>query len=158
MSYKSTRRISGSEPGALKVVRDALIANGFTVTASGQNVFTALGPGLHSTKQHPIRGVSKAVVRTRGSTIDVDAELGGATRLGRVVMILPFVLALVLSLVVGLGGRRQPEPEPTPVLYLIGVPLLWIALGPLLAWRVRKRTVGAIEALLESAAVVSRTN
>ena len=35
-------------------------------------------------------------------------------------------------------------------------PLVWLALGPVVVWRARKRTVGAIEALIASAAEVAR--
>jgi cytochrome c-type biogenesis protein CcmH/NrfF len=52
--------------------------------------------------------------------------------------------------------RRQPATEPANLVSLFLLPILWLVLGPVLAWRVRKRTEGAIEALLASAAEVAR--
>jgi hypothetical protein len=64
--YRGTKRINGSGDEALRVVRDALVANGFTVASAGTSGFEARGPGMNSSKENPIRGVSHAKVRFLG--------------------------------------------------------------------------------------------
>jgi hypothetical protein len=157
---KVTARLSSSDAkasaAALQVIRDALVANGFRLTGASSTEVTALGPGMWSMRQNPIRGVSKAVARARGSTIEIDAELAGAERLGLFVMLLPLALTLGLAVVLVGAQRGTFAANPDSVVYLFLLPVVWMILGPVLRWRVRRRTSNALEALVASAATVSR--
>lgn len=152
MSYTSSITIDGSPEKALIVVRDALVANAFTITEASQTGFTATGPGMNSNNQNVIRGVSKAVVHTEGNTLHISAELGAARRLGLFAMFFPPGLCLFLAAVFAALGPRHHNAVYVPL--LLAVP--WLVLGPLLARMLRRRTEQAVEALLQSAAAISR--
>jgi hypothetical protein len=154
-SYRGTTSIVGSGDEALRVVRDALIANGFSVASTGGGSLEAQGPGMHSSRENPIRGVSRARARVHGSTLEIEADLGGVARLGWLLLILPITLGLILAGVtwMQLSGAERAGDYLGPVL-MTGI---WIVLAPLFLWHIRTRTVKAVEALLYSAANATRS-
>lgn len=152
MAYTTSIAVDGSPQKAVTVLRDALVANAFTITEASQTGFTATGPGMNSNNQNAIRGVSRAVVLTEENTLHISAELGAAKRLGLFAIIFPPALCLFLAAVfAGLGSKHH---NAVFVPLLIAAP--WLVLGPLLARMLRRRAEQAIDALLQSAASISR--
>jgi hypothetical protein len=158
MQYASSTPIAGPPETAIKVVRDALIANEFTILEAKPTEFTATGPGMMSTNQNAIRGVSKATFRTEGGMMHVQAELGGAVWLGRFAMFFPIALGVLLTAIFWVIGRTQGNlaNRPAAVLTPLFPVLPWLVLGPLMARFIRRRTEKAIQGLLQSAASISR--
>ena len=152
MPYTSSIIIDGPPQKSVTVLRDALVANAFTITEASQTGFTATGPGMNSNNQNVIRGLSKAVVHTEGNTLHISAELGAARRLGWFAMFFPPGLCLFLALVFAALGPKHHIAVYVPL--LIAAP--WLVLGPLMARLLRRRTEQAVEALLQSAAAISR--
>ena len=154
MQYSSSIPIVGLPEIAIKVVRDALIANEFTIVDAKPTEFTATGPGMMSTNQNAIRGVSTATFRTEGRVMHVQAELGGAAWLGRFAIFFPFALGVLLAATFWGIGRTQGKPADviTPLFPV----LPWLVIGPLMARYIRKRTEKAIYGLLQSAASISQ--
>jgi hypothetical protein len=149
MQYVSATPIAGPPEAAIKIVRDALVANAFTIVSASPTAFEATGPGLISSNQNSLMGISKASVRAEQGVLQVQAELGGAARLGLFVMVFPFVLGGVLILTLHLANR--PNGLLAPVLAVSP----WVVLGPLMARLFRRRTEKAINALVLSAASIS---
>jgi hypothetical protein len=154
MSYTASLIVAGSPEKALSAVRDALVANGFTFTVADRTEFTATGPGMNSNNQNAIRGVSQITVRAVGTTLQAEAELGAARRLGRFAMLFPPGLCLLLAVVFGVLHPKQPSAALVPL--LLAVP--WLVLGPLLAWFLKRKTEQSVDALLHSAAAISKIN
>jgi hypothetical protein len=152
-TFRAAKRIGGSRDEALRVVRDALVANGFTVRSAGTSELEAVGPSMTSSKQNPIRGVSRARVRVQGSMLEMEADLGGVARLGWIVTIVPVALGLILAAVVWLRGRSAGDTASALAPLLTSA--VWLIVGPLIAARIRGRTVKSVEALLCSAADTS---
>ena len=149
--YLSTSVISGPPEAAIRVVRDALMANAFTITSLSPTAFEATGPGLSSSNQNALLGVSKATFRAEQGLLHVEAELGGAARLGLFVMVFPFVLGGIL--IITLSAVNRPKALLAPLLAVAP----WVVIGPLMARMFRRRTEKAINALLLSAASISET-
>jgi len=153
MQFIASVAVEGPPQRAVSMLRDALIANAFTITEAGQTGFKATGPGMTSTNQNAIRGVSTATVRAEGNVIHVAAELGGAAWIGRFAVLFPLSLGVLLAMVFGmLWWPKHRDAVIVPL--LVAAP--WLLLGPLMARTVRRRTEQAIEALLQSAASISR--
>jgi hypothetical protein len=158
MQYTSSIPIAGPPETAIRVVRDALIANGFTIVEAKPTEFTATGPGMMSTNQNAILGVSKATLRIDGAVIHVKAELGGAAWIGRFAMFFPIGLGVLLAAVFWVIRQAQGNlaNKPTAVLAPLLAVSPWLVIGPLMARFIRKRTEQAVDALLQSAASISR--
>jgi hypothetical protein len=152
MPYTTSVTVDGPPQKAVTVLRDALLANAFTITEASQTGFTAIGPGMNSTNQNAIRGVSKATFHAEGKAIHVTAELGGAAWIGRFAIFFPLGLGVVWAIAFGmLWWPKHRDAVIVPL--LVAAP--WLLLGPLMARMVRRRTEQAIEALLQSAASIS---
>ncbi len=151
MQYVSATAISGRPGTAVRVVRDALVANAFTIVSANPTAFTATGPGLSSSNQNPLLGISKVSLRAEGGVLDVQAELGGASRLGLLAIFLPLALGVLLAAIFYLANK------PNAVIAPLGAVAPWLVLGPLMARMIRRRTEKAINALLESSASISET-
>lgn len=149
MIYVASTTIAGSPEIALGRIRDALLANGLTITTAESTELTVTGPGLMSTKENPIRGVSVATFLAQGGALRVQAELGGAAFLGRFAIYFPIGLGLFMAAVfwVLLG-------KSAAVIALLSVSP-WLILGPLMARMIRRRTEKALDALLQGAAITS---
>jgi hypothetical protein len=152
MKYAASTTITGSPEIALARIRDALLANGFTITTARSTELTTTGPGMMSNKENPIRGVSAATFLTQGGQLHVTAELGGAAFLGRFAIYFPLGLGLFFVILFGWGRFSSgPAGILTPLLSVAP----WLILGPLIARMIRKRTEKAIDALLQGAAITS---
>ncbi len=149
MPYVSSTVISGPPDAAIKMVRDALVANAFTVTKATATEFAATGPGMMGSNQSALLGVSKVSFRAEAGVLHVEADLGGAKRLGLFTMLFPPLLGLILVGILSATGR--PNSILAPALAVSP----WIVVGPLMAFWIRKRTEKAINALLQSTAAIS---
>jgi hypothetical protein len=153
MPYVSATAISGRPETAIRVVRDALVANSFTIVSANPTAFTATGPGMSSSNQNPLLGISKVSFRAEGGLIHVQADLGGASRLGLFAMVFPPALGVLLAAIFYLTQNQNPNAVVAP----LGAVAPWLVLGPLMARWIRRRTEKAIHALLQSTASISET-
>jgi hypothetical protein len=151
MQYVSTTPISGRPEAAIRMVRDALVANAFTIVSASPTAFEATGPGMTGSNQNALLGISKASFRAEEGVIHVQAELGGAARLGLFVMFFPLALGGVLVATLSLANK--PNAVLAPLLAVSP----WLVVGPLMACFFRRRTEKAINALLLSTASISET-
>ncbi|MCA8998088.1 MAG: hypothetical protein KDA80_13915 [Planctomycetaceae bacterium] len=164
MNYTREIPYDGTPSDAFTPLLQTLSANGFAVVEQEPKRMRFAGPGLNSTRQNPIRGVSELVAEVRDGTLALDAELGGVEFLGRFLRIFPVALGLFLLVVLGtslglvLGaqfgiGFGVPFAPGWMWLPFIGaitlLPTLpWLFLGPMITQSIRKKTERAVDALL----------
>lgn len=113
------------------------------------------GPGLRSTEQNPLLGISSGRLMVTGNAIWIRAELGGVSQLFRMMLLFLVSLAIALCAVLWLAlhGRLS-----TPLLLALGIAPLtpWIVLLPLMNRRMKRVTVRAIKTLLDNLSVAAR--
>ncbi|MDP8242550.1 MAG: hypothetical protein P9L94_00605 [Candidatus Hinthialibacter antarcticus] len=145
--YKSKVHIKGDPSKAWQTLQQTFINNNFSIKPHGASGFELTGPGLNSTKQNPLLGISKGACRLQGSTIELSAELGGAQFMQRFVLFFPIGLGLILALVFSLtmGGWTAVA---TPLLAVAP----WLVLSPLLSRWIHNRTERAVETALQNVA------
>ncbi|MHC4944430.1 MAG: hypothetical protein ACYTG7_15550 [Planctomycetota bacterium] len=146
MDHQASIRFSGDPAKALETARSVLALNGFKVSSQGEGTILAEGPGLKSTRQNPLLGMTRAQITVRQSSIDLEAELGGVRFMQRFIVIFPPALVLFLALVFYLVPMKGETPSYL-WLYMI---LPWIVIGPLIAKIMKRSTVKAIETLLHN--------
>ena len=149
-----------------KVVR-SLTSVGFSVVKQDERRVELRGPGLRSTKQNPLLGATKIELRSTNRSVQMDAELGGVQTMQKFLTWFPPLLGLTLAVLFTLGGGITfgqafgigfgvPwAPGWKWIVVSFGfafLPILpWLVLSPLMIRMIRKRTILALEKLLQSA-------
>ncbi len=147
-----TVRFEGDAQRVLEAAHEAFLRQGFVLESVGSNGFQAVGPGMNSTRQHPLVGVSNARVTVSAGDITIRAELGGIRRMQYFVMFFPAGLVLVLCLIFHVmlprGDLFVHSSGPSMM-------LTWMVIGLGMGLWIQWRTTRAIEALLANAAATS---
>jgi hypothetical protein len=157
MEYSKTVPFMGRGARALDVARSTFVGQGFQITASSDDELRVTGPGINSTRQNPLRGISEASIIIRASAIEIKAILGGAQKMKTFMRLFPLGMALFFMLVFGVLAWRLPLLRNV---WFFLVPLLalspWLFLAPLIARSIEKNTVQAVDTLLSNMMMMGR--
>jgi len=163
MEYSKTVPFAGQAASALNVARTTFMGQGFQIIASSDTELRVTGPGLKGTKENPLKGVSEASIIIRASAIEIKAVLDGTQKLKKFLKIFPLGMALLFLIVVGIvfGVMAWVSPDSFQWwIFLIAVliPVLilspWLFLSPLMIRSIEKRSVEAVDTLLNNMAVM----
>ena len=146
--YKYSASYNGSRAAAFDAARAALLALGFEMTTDSEGELHADGPGMHSSQQASLLGVSHIRFRAGSSRIRATATLGGVRKMIAFICVFPPGLALFLAAIFALLGQ-----ENWWVAFLAVSP--WVILSPLLSRVMQRRTTHAVDALGRSMALAA---
>ena len=146
MEYKISLPFTGSSSAAIGIARAQFITNGFKVDQPNDAELAVLGPGMHSTNQNPILGVSRAKITVSSGSINFYAELGGVTFMQRFVYIFPPALVIFMAIVF---ACVPTFPRHTPFLTFVLI-LPWLIISPLMARWIKNRTIAAVDTLVHN--------
>ena len=147
--YEYSNPFRGDSDAAFTLARTALLAQGFEILPGSSAELRAEGPGMRSTRQSALRGVSEFRFRIAASSLTVSATLGGVATMKAFVTFFPpgFVLSLVVLFAVLGHGIVYPG------LWLAAP---WLIVSPLMATLIERRTTRAVDRLARSMAVAAR--
>ena len=155
--YSKTVPFTGHEARALDVARSAFVGQGFQIVASNDNELRVTGPGISSTREDPLKGVSEASIIVRSSAIQIKAILGGAQKLKTFLRFFPMGMGLFFMIVFGVLAWRLP---PFRHAWIFLIPLLalspWLFLAPLIARSIEKKTEQSVDTLLSNMMMMGR--
>ena len=152
MDYKTSVPFTGSGTVAIEAARLQLSANGFKLDQPGKTQLIATGPGMRSTDQDPILGVSHAKISVNAGSIELQAELGGVKFMQRFIFLFPPALGGFLALTFFF----MPEmPNFVPLLAFAPI-LPWLVISPLMAKWIKTRTIKAVDTLVHNMANARR--
>jgi hypothetical protein len=151
MEYSKTVPFTGHGARALDVARAVFVGQGFQVVTSSGYELRVTGPGIISTRENPLKGVSEASIIMRPDSIEIKAILGGVKRMKNFLYLFPLGMALFFLIVFGvlawsLPGLRHPWIFLGPALALSP----WVFLAPLMTRSIEKRTKHAVDTLLSN--------
>ena len=152
-TYERSIRHDGDPPAVLDAARDVFVHAGFQLTANAPDYFEVAGPGMHSTKQDPLLGVSWARVMVGGADIQLRAELGNLRKIQYFAIIFPIALVVVLCVALGL---TVPNGEMFVRYAAPAMLLQFFVIGLFMAWWMRRRTERAIDVALNNAVMLGR--
>jgi hypothetical protein len=157
MEYAKTVPFIGHGARALDVARSAFVGQGFQIVASSDYELQVTGPGMNSTKENPLRGVSEASIIVRSASIEIKAILGGVRKMKTFLYLFPLGLALFFLMVFGVlalsvPGLRHPWTFLGPALALSP----WVFLAPLMGRSIEKKTTQAVDTLLGNMVIMGR--
>ena len=146
--YEYSTPFRGDPDVALTLAKTALLSQGFEILPGSSAELRAKGPGMRSTRQSALLGVSEFRFQIAASTLTASATLGGVASMKAFVMLFP--IGLILSLVVLLAVIGQGTS------YLgLWLTLPWLIVSPLMAALIERRTTRAVERLARSMAVAA---
>ena len=146
--YEYSTPFRGDPDAALTLAKTALIAQGFEILPGSSAELRAEGPGMRSTRQSALLGVSEFRFQIAASTLTASATLGGVARMKAFVVLFP--IGLIFSLVVLFAVLGQGNS------YLgLWLTLPWLVVSPLMAALIERRTMRAIDRLARSMAVAA---
>jgi hypothetical protein len=153
MDYAVTRSHKGDPQRILSTIRDQLIQRNFRIERQFENGLAFHGPGMHSSRQDALLGMTHVEVHVTSNEVSLQADLGGVRFLKWFVTLFPPGLGLglfVLFLFVlpNRGAAFAPLLATAP----------WLVLGPVMAWLFKKRTTSAIETMLDNAIIIEEMN
>ena len=143
--YQYSTPFSGDAGEALKIAKTTLLSLGFEITAKSENELHAIGPGLRSTQQPDLLGVTELKLKIDPSSIIANAVLGGAARMKAFVIIFPPGLVLFLLLIFSLIGM---DVSLIHALWF----LPWLFISPLMGNMIERKTIRAVESLVRGMA------
>ena len=149
MEYEKSVPVAGDAGRAMETVVAALTLFGFRVAGKREAEVELLGPGMYSSKQNPLVGASRVVVRAESGRLAIHAEFDAVRRLIRTVGLVILGMAVLFLVLFGFV-----LPVENPIVRFV-VPVLPFAGWPfLLPWMRRhfaQRTARALDALAENA-------
>jgi hypothetical protein len=157
MHYAAALPFPGNVDRALRLAESSLTSLGFLIRERTPEMLVLRGPGLNSTRQSPLLGVTHLHIAGGDGQLSMEAHLGGARRLALFVLLFPPLLCLSLAIIPAVvlgtmfGIQRWLLAFVAPVGVLV---LVWSMLGPILAWRIRARTCRGLDALLANMVTV----
>ena len=157
MQYAVSVPFSGDTDKAFSLAESALTALGFRLTERTTGSVELVGPGMNSTQQSALVGASRIQISHRRGELALEADLGGAARMSRFVILFPLGLCLFLAVLfsVVFGTLFEPGVWVFTVAGTLGVnALLWLWLGPRMARGIRARTRRGLDTLLANMVAV----
>jgi hypothetical protein len=157
MEYSKTVPFTGKASKALEVARSTFLPQGFQIVASTDYELRVTGPGLNSTRENPLKGITEAsiVIRPSASAIEMKAVLGGVEKMKKFLTFFPLGLGIFFLIIIGVTALSVSAVRE-PLFFLI--PLLalspWLFLSPWMSRMIAKRTVQAIDTLLHNMAML----
>ena len=157
MEYSKTIPFTGHGAKALDVARSTFMGQGFQIVASTDHELRVTGPGINSTRENPLKGVSEATIIIRSAAIEVKALLGGAQKLKTFLRLFPLGMALFFLIFFGVLAWILPEFRRWWI-FLIPVLALspWLFLAPMIGRMMEKRTTQAVDTLLSNMIMMGR--
>ncbi|MDT5059583.1 MAG: hypothetical protein QOH63_42 [Acidobacteriota bacterium] len=151
MEYSKTVPFTGSASNALKVAKSTFLPQGFQLVASTEHELRVTGPGINSTRENPLKGISEASIIIRSSAIEIKAALGGVEKMKKFVTFFPLGMGLLFLIVFGVLALTLPDLR-RPWFFLIPIVVLlpWLFLAPLMSRMIGRRTMQAIDTLLNN--------
>jgi hypothetical protein len=149
--YEYSTPFRGDPDAALALAKTTLLSQGFEILPGSSAELRAEGPGMRSTQQSALLGVSEFRFQIAASTLTASATLGGVATMRAFVLFFPVGLILSLVVLFALLGHG---------ISVLGLWLAapWLVVSPLMAALIERRTTRAIDRLTRSMAVAARAD
>ncbi|MBN2327054.1 MAG: hypothetical protein JXR73_07855 [Candidatus Omnitrophica bacterium] len=147
MEYQRTIALQGESEKAFAFAVNIFVQNNFLMKKLGSGEVELTGPGMNSTHQNPLTGVSRARLKLLRQKIQCEAEFGGVKTMQWFIILFPPGLGLFLFVLFAL--IQQNLRPALPALLAVSP---WVILGPMMSRWIKRRTEKALDILLDNAA------
>ena len=146
--YEYSTPFRGDPEAAFALAKTALLSLGFEILPGSSAELRAEGPGMRSTQQSALLGVSEFRFQIAASTLTASATLGGVASMRAFVTFFPPGLILLLVALFAALGHG--------ISYLgLWLAAPWLIISPLMAALIERRATRAVDRLTRSMAVAA---
>lgn len=156
MQYTKTVPCKSQPKTVLDLASKMLGQAGLLISKSKDSSLEFSSPGYRSTKQHPLRGVSKGILSVTGHQITIKADLEKLEFLQKFVFILPILITSIvfISLLLIFMSVFPMWIAVSSASIVLITYLPWLYFSPLLSKKIRQKTEKALEDLSEYLSIV----
>jgi hypothetical protein len=152
MKYASSVEFPGDAKVGLARLADTFTPLGFRIEHRGSHVLELSGPGMSSTRQSPLMGISSLHAEASGRLLKVTVEFQALDRLLRFIAWLILGLCVFMVALFTVLFRNRPDFH----LWMVVLPFApWPVLLPALARTLQRRIQRTLDNLLHNYAVLA---
>ena len=156
MDYEKTMPFSGNMEKALEVARNVFIQHNFQIVRGSDSEVELTGPGMLSSRQNPLVGISRVCIRRTSGELSIEAEFGGIRKLTKYLVFFIVGMAIFFLVVFGIIFSRQGQPANKIILIALAPFIPWPVIIPLMAIWMKSRTSKALDTLVKNMIALGR--
>ena len=147
IKHEASIKFDGDLKSAMAMAKNIFATNGFKLNENDQAALSLIGPGMNSTKQNPIRGISRGELKFTESTLEFSGELGGVEFMKKFLIFFPLALGIGITIVFVILTYFTKQNFPSAFIPLLAI-APWIFISPIIIKNIQKKTEEAIQTTL----------
>lgn len=156
MDYEKTMPFSGNMEKALEVAKNVFIQHNFQIVRDSDTEVELTGPGMLSSRQNPLVGISRVCIRGTSGNISVEAEFGGIRKLTKYLVLFIVGMAIFFLVFFGIILPKQGQPADKIILISLAPFIPWPVIIPLMAMWMKSRTAKSLDILTNNMIALGR--
>lgn len=156
MDYEKTEPFSGNMEKVLEVAKNVFIQHNFQIVHHSDTEVEFTGPGMLSSRQNPIVGISRICIRGASGNISIEAEFGGIRNLTKYLAFFITGMAIFFLVLFGILLPKQGQPLNKTILISLAPFIPWPVLIPLIHIWMKSRISKALDRLLTNMVTLGR--
>jgi len=156
MDYEKTEPFSGNMGKVLEVAKNVFIQHNFQIVRDSDTEVEFTGPGMLSSRQNPIVGISRICIRGTSGNISIEAEFEGIRKLTKYLVCFIVAMAIFFVVFFGILFSKQDQPLNKTILISLAPFAPWPVIIPLMYKWMKSRTSKALDRLMTNMVVLGR--
>jgi hypothetical protein len=149
MDYERTMPVADSEK-AVDAAANVFIQHNFQIVEKSETAIELTGPGMISSRQDPLVGISKIRISKSSGSLSVEAQFDSIRRLIKYLAIFIVGMGVFFVILFGILFTRQGQSMGIIVLISLAPLAPWPVLLPLITIWLKSRTARALDVLLSN--------
>jgi len=156
MDYEKTEPFSGNMEKVLEVAKNVFIQHNFQIVRDSDTEVEFTGPGMLSSRQNPIVGISRICIRVTSGNLSLEAEFEGIRKLTKYLVLFIAGMAIFFVVFFGILFSEQGQPLNKTILISLAPFIPWPVIIPLMYIWMKSRTSKALDRLLTNMLTLGR--
>ena len=156
MDYEKTEPFSGNMEKVLEVAKNVFIQHNFQIVRDSNSEVEFTGPGMLSSRQNPIVGISRICIRGNRGNLSIEAEFDGIRKLTKYLALFIVVMAIFFVVFFGILFAKEGQPLNKTILISLAPFIPWPVIIPLMYIWMKSRTSKALDRLLTNMVTLGR--
>jgi hypothetical protein len=149
MDYQRTIPVAHSEK-AVDAAANVFIQHSFQIVEQSETTVELTGPGMISSRQDPLVGISRIRISQSSGSLSVEAQFDSIRKLIKYLAVFIVVMGVFFLVLFAILFTRQEQPMGIVVLISVAPLAPWPVLLPLILRWLKSRTARALDVLLSN--------